>query len=437
MLLVFCFKSFSLFAQQSISMQEAINFALENNLDIKKAGISVRIADNELSRSKYDRYPDFHVSMAGQLNIGRSLDFTSYSYVNDMTLLSSQNIESNIIISQGGQKTSQIRYNKYILDNNKSAVKRIKNDVTLNVVSLYLKLLSLKNQLIAANQQDTLLLKQLDYEQKNVQAGKKSNIELFRTKVSVAKNQLNITSIQNEINYANANFIQLLNLNSNTQLTLEEPTDMEINKDRESIEEIFVKAKDHMPQIKQAELNKLALEQQVSIAKSAYYPRLSLSANAASNYSQKLKKTFLDLDEPFFTQFKTNLYQFVSLNLTFPIFNRFSTKISVAQARLRAEESSITVIQQHNELYKVINQALGDLEASFRTYKYSQDAYLSAKETYAAVLEKYKLGTAPSIDLDLAQSELNRTRLESIQSKYEMVFRDKIIDFYLGKPIFY
>jgi len=423
--------------QRKITLQESINYALEHNLTIKRSNINEKISEQTLLRSKYERYPDLALGGTGQLNFGRSLDFTSYSYVNDKTLLSSQYVSSNVTLFQGFQQLNEIKANKYLLEANKSRTMRLRNDVTLSVIALYLKILTLKNQLLIAKQQDTLFVKQLEFDIKNFQMGKKMSVDVSRTKFQISKSGLNITAIQNDLNNSIADFVLLINIDPATELLFVEPVvdaNLENNSD---VQELFKLAVKMFPEIKEAEYNHLAAIRRLEIAKGGYYPRLSLSLNATSNYSRKIKQNSIRFDEPFYEQFKANLYQYASLNLVIPIFNRLSTKTAVNQARLQIEDAEAQAFEAKANLYRVINKSVGDFEASKKNYELSQEAFSSSKQTYLIINERYLAGLANSLDLYQAQNEMNSSQLDIVQARYEMIFRAKVIAFYAGRSISY
>ena len=426
-------------AQTRINLQQAIDSATKNNLQVQQAILSENNSVLDVLKSKSSLYPNLNVNVSSNLEFGRNLDPTNYLYVNQTTVSSAENIVSTVTLFQGFEKLNQIKQNKLILESSKSAVQKIKNDVTLQVVATYLNILKFKNQLIAAQQQNKFAIQQLDYENKNFNKGKKILADVSRAKFQLSKTEVDIANIQNQINNSTVDLLQLMNASSNLKLDFEEPLDNNIEVLKRSIEDIYSYSSKILPEIKQAEFSKQAAMTQIKIAKGNYYPILTLTGAVATAYSRQLNAPllFLNSSYPFFRQLNTNLYEYFSVNLSIPIFNNLNNKIALSKAKNAFYSASINEQQVKNAVYKIINQAEGDLETSLKNYTTSQKANESATETFKAISKRYQSGLSSSLDFTQAQNDMNSAQFTLIHDKYDLIFKSKVIDFYLGKPISY
>jgi len=427
------------FSQIDLSLQQAIETALKNNLQIKQSVVNEAIAQQGVRQAKANILPSLNANMNESLNFGRSLDYTTYNYVTQKTNLANETLTANITLFQGFQKVRQISANKLIVEADKSATQKVKNDLILNVVLSYLTILSAKDGLLAANQQLQLAQEQLDIAIKNFKVGKKMSADISVARSQVAKAELNITTIQNQMNNSVLDLIQFMNLPPNSKINLIEPQNDDNKFQEKSTFEIYNTALQSLPDIKQAILNKQYEEAQLKIMKGGYYPTIALSGGTSSNYSHivGLNNPFFGPQATFLTQFKTNLTQYVGLSVNIPIFNNLNTKISLAKEKLNLETALISEETVKNNIYKVINQANEDLHAALKTYSYSKEAYNSAIETYNITKKRYEVGLSNSIELNQAQNQMNQAQFDCIHSKYDFIFKSKVIDFYLGKPLTY
>ena len=138
---------------------------------------------------------------------------------------------------------------------------------------------------------------------------------------------------------------------------------------------------------------------------------------------------------PFGSQLNSNLNQSVGFGLSIPIFNGLASGISVTRAKIQFQNASIAEQSAKNNLNKVISQAVLDLRASQRRYYSAQTAFQSSKEAFRVIDQRYTVGLVNSLDYNQSQTNLNKAQFDLIQAKYDLIFRSKVIDFYLGNPL--
>ena len=220
------------------------------------------------------------------------------------------------------------------------------------------------------------------------------------------------------------------------------------------------------PDVKLAELQQKSYEQQIKIAKGNYYPTLSLYGNLASYYSSALSNarvvgltppavqpigvvsgsgtvvnTLGPVSNPiygpysFSRQFNDNFQQSVGVSLQIPIFNRFTSRTSVRKAKLNYEYSVLSTQLAKNTLSKTITQAILDVQSAEKSYISAQQTYVADKDAFNIVQQRYNVGLVNSLDYNTSLTNYNKAESDMIIAKYTLVFRSKVIDYYLGNPI--
>jgi outer membrane protein len=86
-------------------------------------------------------------------------------------------------------------------------------------------------------------------------------------------------------------------------------------------------------------------------------------------------------------------------------------------------------------LNKIINQAVLDFRSAKKRYRSSEQAFVAMRETFNIIKERYEVGLTNAIELSTAQTNMNKAEFDSISSKYNVIFRNKVINHYLGKPL--
>ena len=158
-----------------------------------------------------------------------------------------------------------------------------------------------------------------------------------------------------------------------------------------------------------------------------------------SDPTQKVYRTITieprDQNYTMMEQFSDNLSKSLSLSLSIPIFNNLNTRSNVQRAIIANDEAQINVEQTKNELRQTIERAYNDAQAASKSYKASEIQVEALEETFRSIEKRYNLGAVDFVDYQLANNNLFRARTQSLRSKYEYLFRVKVLDFYMGNPL--
>jgi outer membrane protein len=451
-------------AQTVITLQKAVQLTLDNNLQIKQAQFTEAIDNENLQQAKYNRLPNLTANPQSSFNFGRSVDPSTNQFVNQSIFGLSGSITSQVLLFQGGLLRNQILENKLLLDVDKSSTAKVKNDLTLNVITTYLAVLSNQDLVTAAQQQVDIANQTLDKVQKNFDVGNNTLADLSQSKASLSTAQLNLTTAQNQLDITLLTLKQFMEIDPATQISVEKPdisklTDVKTVFDAQSV---YNSALSVNPDVHLAEVQKQAAFQNIAVAKSNYYPSLALFGSLGSNYSNARKITsyvatggfetvglvsgsntpvlapqYQQVFSPysFTNQFSDNFNQSIGLSLQIPIFGRFATRTTVRKAKINYQLAQVSEQLAKNNLNKTIAQAVLDLRAADKKYVSAQQTFQSNKEAYNVTQQRYAVGLVNSLDNNTALTNMNKSEFDMIQARYEVIFRSKVIDYYLGNTI--
>ena len=139
---------------------------------------------------------------------------------------------------------------------------------------------------------------------------------------------------------------------------------------------------------------------------------------------------------PFSDQFNRNLGKVLGFTLTLPLFNSWQVNTNVQKSRINEYSAHLNEKQVQNDLYKNISQSLLDFTGAVKKYEASQSSYDANKESYQLAESQFTLGAINTTDYLNAKNEFMKAQSTFLQAKYELVFRRKVLDFYLGKPLY-
>lgn len=435
-------------AQEKITLQQAIETTLKSNLQIKQAQLTEALTEETLKQSQLALYPNLNSNNSVGTNWGRSIDPTTNSFVNSNFKSGNVNLISEATVFQGFQKLRQISQNKFLLEADKSNTQKIRNDLTLAVIDNYLQVLSNQDILLTAQQQLDMSKQKLDREQQLFDAGNKTFADLSQAKAQVAASELNQTNAQNKLDFSFLTLAQLLERDPAIPFLVEKPL---IEAEKAAAKEytavdVYRQALKTFPEIQSAQFKSLAAEKAINLAQGNLYPRLTIQGALNTRFSsqdRRLLSQYLDPatlkpvsvyeNTPLGIQVKDNFSQSLALGINIPIFNGFSARSTIKRAKINHEQALVSEQLAKNNLNKVINQAVLDVRAAEKKYNSTNAAYLASKDAFDTIEKRYQVGLVNAIDFNKAQTDMNNAQFDFIKSEYDLLFRHKAIDFYLGK----
>lgn len=438
LVLIACAISVSANAQKTITIREALDQALRNNLQVKQAVFQSSLSEEDVLQAKMDLYPSVSGTVQGSKNWGLSFDQTSGQLINTSITSAGASLSGNMVLFGGFQKVNQIKANKYQLLSSQSNVDKVKNDLVLQVVTKYLEALSNKDMATAAKQQVALSTEQLEAQKYNYEVGNKTLADLSQAKSQLATDELNLVTAQNAYDLSILDLKQLMEMNPVNDIALEKPPLPDVAKLVSSYvaEDIYQEAVQQYPDIKVAEYNTLVALKNIDIAKGGFYPQLSIGAGYGTNYSSQAVKDFVTREPiSFGRQLDQNKNTNVFAQLSIPIFDNYRRNITLRKAKISYESAVNDERLAKNNLNKVVNQAVLDLRTAEKKYYSTQENFKSASDAFEVLKQRYDVGLANAVELSTQQTAKNKAEFDFIQARYDFIFRSKVIDFYLGRPI--
>lgn len=429
--------SLSLHAQGKWSLRQCVDYAIENNIDLKQQLLNVKNSELDLSTSKNSRLPDLNASANQSFSFGQSLDYKTNTYTSNNSSGTNFSISSSIPVFTGFRIPNQIKANEFSLMAATEGLKKAKENLEIQVVSLYLEILFKKEILKAYQEQLTLSSLQVERTNTLVSSGKVPESQLFDIKAQQAKDELNVTMANNDLSLALLNLSQALNLASSENFDIEEPELADFIEDNISsimpTDYVYQVALGIKPQIKEAEYKLESSKKNLKVAQSDYWPTVGLGLSYNNGFNHIYKSGVENASVG--SQLKNNARESIGFSLSIPIFNRFRVRNQVRAARLNIENQSLALDNIKLALYKEIQQAYQSATSAQAKFTSTLKSLKAAEESYKYARERYDIGKSTVFEYNEAQTKLLTSRSEQIQAKYDFIFRAKILDFYQGKEI--
>ncbi len=427
--------------QDKWSLEKCVNYALENNIQIKQQALNVNYRENLKNQAKFDMAPNANAQIAQDFSFGRSLQYDN-TYANQSSRNTSFYVGSDVTLYNGLVKQNTLKQRELELQVALQDLEAAKDNISLNVASAYLEILFNKELVATSKEQLSVTQEQIEFNKRQIEAGSMAQGKLYETEAQAASEELTLTNYENQLRMSIINLQQMLDLplQENFDIVIPEISPDNMVKDLIANSDVFAKAVQERPEILSKDFAMQSADKQVSIAKGRLYPSLSAGASYYNNFNNKYER-FTDATMtatemiPFGDQFKNNRRVSVGLTLSIPIFNGLSARSNYKNSIINYESTKNDLQVAKNNLQKEIEQAYANAVGAMKKYQSSEKAVNSAEEAFRYVQEKFNLGIVTPLEYNEAKNRVTSAKSSFIQAKYEYVFRVKILDFYYGKEI--
>jgi outer membrane protein len=446
-------------AQKQWSLEDCINYALTNNVDVKQQMLSIRMGEQDVLNDKLNLLPSLNGYASHGYNWGQAIDPYTNEFATKRVGTDNFYLSASWVLFNGFQKSNTLKQDQLNLQATRYTVDKFMDDVSMSIAAAYLQILYNTELLKVATSQLDITRQQVERTRKMVEAGTLARGDLLLVESQAATEELNVVNTQNNIDISILTLTQLLDLPSAEGFAIEEP-DVSILKNPRSPlspDEIYTFANTTQPDVKSAELKLKSSEKTLSLARGTLSPNIYLSGSYGTGYSGAAKDYSQGIDQithdpvqigttasgeavysllqysytdykiiPFDKQLSDNQNKSVMLHLNIP---------NIARAKIGIESANYTLETTRLNLRKNIQQAYADAVASLKSYAAAEKKVTATTESFKYADQKFNVGLINSVDYNEAKKELTAAQAELLQAKYDYLFKNLILEFYMGKPL--
>ena len=419
-------------AQSPWTLRQCADYAVEHNINIKQRENNREQRELQLSTAKNSRLPDLNASASESFSFGRGLTLDN-TYTNRSTSSTSFSLGTTVPLFTGFKIPNQIKLNQLNLEAATKDLEKAKNDIRTQVAQAYVQILYDMEIADVAKRQIEIDSQQVARLEAFVNNGKASMAQLSQQQSTLAQAHLTATQAENNLQLAILALTQLLEFPSPEGFSVVRPQveHIAILSQLPSPEAIYQEALGLKPEVQAEQLRLTAAERNIDIAKSANYPTLNFSAGLQTNYY----KTNGMKADGFASQLKNNFSQYIGLNLSIPIFNRFQTRNSVRSAKIDRENQLLQLENVKKTLYKEIQQVYYNAVAADSKYHSSETAAQSSMDAFTLTQAKYENGKATITEFNEAKNNYLKAESNLVQARYEYLYQNALLDFYRGRDL--
>jgi outer membrane protein len=428
--------SITTFSQKKWDLRECVDEALVKNISIQQNRLSLELAEKDVEIAKGNFLPNLTGNTGGNLNFGTGFDPVSQNRVNTTFFGGSINVNSGITVFNGYRNTNTYKQAQLGVETSMLDLKKIENDISLFVVNGYLNILFAKENLNAAKVQHEISKKQIEAAESRFNSGVIPKGDLLNAQSTAATNLQTVITQENALDLALLNLAQLLQVPVEgfdiASIDVGTPSSNLLYK---SSSIVYKKSLETMPEITRAKIAIESASLGIEISKASFLPSVTASAGLSTNYGFNLKLPEGLSNPRLSNQLNDNFGYGVGFNVSVPIFNRFQTRNRVAQSVINKEVFEIRLESEKVALKQTIEQAFLDVKSALKTYETAKISLGAQEEAFKNAQERYNFGAMTQFDFDQVRTRLVNAEAALIRSKYNYVFKTKVLQFYSGELI--
>ena len=428
----------SIAAQKQWTLQDCIDYALTNNITLKKSQLQKQSATEDLKGAKAALLPSVNASTNQSLGyqpwknsgistvtngvVNTKVDKTSYN--------GSYSVNGQWTVWNGGRNTNTVKLDQLAEQEADLSLQETANNIQERIAQIFAQILYLDESVKVSEHTLEASKKNEERGQEMVNVGKMSKADLAQLTSQRANDEYSIVETRSQLLNYKLQLKQLLEITDETEfdVAIPEISDERIYAEIPSLQSVYEQALLNRPEIERSQLAVKSSDVSLSIAKAGWMPNINLqggvttSTNSLSNIGWG-------------SQIKNNVNTSLGVGVSVPITDGRSTKTAVNKAKIQQLQAALDLQDQQKTLYSNIQQFWLNATTNQQKYKAAQSSVESAKQSYELLSEQFRLGLKNIVELLNGKNNLLQAEQSQLQSKYQTIYNKQMLEFYQGGEI--
>lgn len=425
--------SFSQAEARQWTLGDCVNYALANNISLKKTKVQQLTALEDVKQSQAALLPSLDFSTSQNITYrpwpesGRQTVANGYvqSSVDKTYYNGSYSVSGNWTVWNGGCNTNQVKLNKLteqkaVLDSAQTA-----NSILEQIAQLYVQILY-SNEAIKVSKSSLETSKANEERGKTmVGVGKMSKADLAQLTSQRAQDEYNIVEAESNLRNYKRQLKQLLQITNDDEfdVAVPEATDAMALEAVPALNDVYTATIEHRPEIKAAQLGVESSDLSLKIAKAQRLPTIGLNLGVGTNTTSMS-------NDAWGSQMKTNFNVGGGVTLSIPLFDNRASKTAANKAMLQRESYMLDMKDKQTTLYSTVENYWLQAVTNQNKFKAAQVSTQSAKESYDLLSEQFRLGLKNIVELMTGKDNLLKAQQNELQSKYLAILNLNMLNFY-------
>lgn len=425
---------------RSISLEEAVEIALVNNIEIKLSESNIERSKSEVRQRRAEFFPNLNASIGGTRTDGRQFDPASIRFDDITSHNINAGLNSNVTIFNGFQNINHLRSTRVGLESAEEKYQHKRETIIFETASRFLDVLLSEELLEIEIENLETSRRQWDQVIARVGIGMRPIVEQYSQEAIVSDNELSVIRSENRLSISKLLLARWLQLDPLADYNFEAPKILEENitiRDYE-LKDLVEFAINNRRDVRASELDLLQTRYALKISEGTRLPEVRLGASLSTAFRDQQLQPVVNGEGmemmPFSDQFfEGNINRSIYFSVDIPIFNRRQTSNQIQQNKINYREANLLHQDLQQEIFVEVRQAYNDYVGFAKEMEVTEKALIAAEKAYEAELGRYNIGSSTLLELTSANNTFIQASSNRIQVMYQLVFQEKLLDYYLGR----
>lgn len=409
-----------------MNLTECIEYAQRHSPLLLPLEAQVEMLELEYGLAKEAFLPSLNASIGENVSFGRSQG-VDFIYKDVSSANTSFQIGADMTLFNGLGRWYQLKKSDLARSKADYIVSEVVDNIALNVAESYVQLLLAKQMALTARENLALTMQNYEQVKQQVEVGKMAVAQQIEIESQLGRDQLSVT--ETEADVVRARTLLLLNMGVRPSevniegIDIAEVTPEQVIAKLQSVDPHRVDASWVLPATARLEREVELSEYDIKVAKSRYWPTLSLSGGYSNGYYYTFGEGFSGINPTFEDQIKRNGRTFVGLSLNIPIYNRGQVRSGVRQAQLQQLNLQSQLVQQRYTDERNITLAETDLQKAEEQYRVALNNLDLTQKSLDIADTQYKAGRISTYEWEQAKNRRLQAQATYLQAVYTMLLR--------------
>jgi outer membrane protein len=423
----------SALAQKQWTLQECIDYAMENNITLQKSKLQKESATEELKGAKaallptlsastnqslgYQPWKDSGMSYVTNGTVNTKVDKTSYN--------GSYSLSGQWTVWNGNRNINTIKLDRLSEEQAELQTQETANSIQERIAQIYAQILYLDESVKVSEQTLETSLKNEERGKEMMNVGKMSKADVAQLSSQRANDEYAIVEAKSQLMNYKLQLKQLLEITDEQRfdVAIPEISDALILSPIPEMQKVYEQALLTRPEIERSQLAIKSSGVNVALAKAGWMPSVNLTGGVTTS-TNSLSSTGWG------SQMKSNMTSSLGLGVTVPIYDGRSTKTKVNKAKIQLLQAQLDLQDEQKTLYSDIQQFWLNAWTNQEKYMAAKSSVESAQQSYDLLSEQFRLGLKNIVELMSGKDKLLSAQQNQLQSKYLTLYNQQMLQFY-------
>lgn len=419
------------------TLGECIDYALQNNLEVKGSALTLEQAQAQVDGTKGQLLPS--LSFSTQQTLGWRPWSQSTVALNGGTMTTTQsdatysggyNLSANWTVWDGGRTRRELK--GYEMEELRAEAdgRDAARSVEEQILQYYVQILYEAEAVRVADSTLAASASLLRRGEAMMAAGQLARADVAQLEAQKSQDEYSLVSARAQLATYKMQLKQILEIIKTQDFDVATPdvAEADVLAALPSVNDVFLRAMETLPSVESSRLAVRQAEIQELAARAGRYPTVSLSAAVSTNHNSASKDNVG-------TQMKQNVNNSIGLSVQVPILDNRQTRASRAKAQISRRQMELDSRQTENDVYRQVETYWLAATSAQTQYVAALANERSMSESFDLVAEQFRLGLKNMAEVTTGKSNLLTARQQVLQSKYTALLNIALLKYYAGEEL--